>query len=197
MAEIALSRHAPKQALRCLSLSSLPTRAEGDMAGLPPAFSHRLTGSIPISNRAMNWFPSAGNSSPAKNLIQRLTRHCRTGTCRSAGDAVGGRRPSARSAYKADTSARRRDEQLTVGRHVFNARRNSGCSTATRSSVLAAPVGSRRPCSQSCRVRGETPKRWADQHHRHLLGDEENDDRAEDDVQNGCFAPGVCQWPVR
>jgi hypothetical protein len=36
-----------------------------------------------------------------------------------------------------------------------------GCFTATLSSMRAAPVGSRRPCSQSCRVRGETPNNSA------------------------------------
>ena len=35
--------------------------------------------------------------------------------------------------------------------------RTIGCLTATLSSVRAAPVGSRRPCSQSYSVRGETP----------------------------------------
>jgi hypothetical protein len=42
-----------------------------------------------------------------------------------------------------------------------SSRSTSGWSTETRSSVLAAPVGARRPCSQSCSVRGETPSRAA------------------------------------
>ncbi len=36
-----------------------------------------------------------------------------------------------------------------IWRHVSNARKSLGCLTATFSSVRAAPVGSRRPCSQS------------------------------------------------
>ena len=48
-----------------------------------------------------------------------------------------------------------------VGRHACSSRKTSGCATATRRRVLAAPVGSRRPCSQSCNVRAETPNRAA------------------------------------
>jgi len=42
-----------------------------------------------------------------------------------------------------------------------SSRNTSGCLTATRNKVRAAPVGSRRPCSQSCKVRGETPSNSA------------------------------------
>jgi len=42
-----------------------------------------------------------------------------------------------------------------------SSRKTSGCDTATSSSVLAAPVGSRRPCSQSCNVLADTPSRLA------------------------------------
>src|SRR5712691_820365 len=44
-----------------------------------------------------------------------------------------------------------------VRRQACNSRRTSGWETATRSSVFAAPVGSRRPCSQSWSVRADTP----------------------------------------
>ncbi len=40
-------------------------------------------------------------------------------------------------------------------------RRTLGCFTATFSSIRAAPVGSRRPCSQSCNVLDETPNKSA------------------------------------
>lgn len=42
-----------------------------------------------------------------------------------------------------------------------SSRNTSGCLTATRSRVRAAPVGSRLRCSQSCSVRLETPSRSA------------------------------------
>jgi hypothetical protein len=45
--------------------------------------------------------------------------------------------------------------------HACMPRSIRGCFTATLSSIRAAPVGSRRPCSQSCRVRGETPNNSA------------------------------------
>src|SRR5450432_4277593 len=48
-----------------------------------------------------------------------------------------------------------------VRRHVWSSRRTLGCLTATLSSVRAAPVGSRRPCSQSCSVRADTPRSTA------------------------------------
>jgi len=37
----------------------------------------------------------------------------------------------------------------------------SGDFRAMRSNVRAAPDGSRRPCSHSCKVRTETPSNWA------------------------------------
>ena len=40
-------------------------------------------------------------------------------------------------------------------------RNTLGCFAATFSSIRAAPVGSRRPCSQSCNVLDETPNKFA------------------------------------
>ena len=48
-----------------------------------------------------------------------------------------------------------------VRRQRARLRRIFGCEAATLSRVLAAPVGSRRPCSQSWSVRADIPKRFA------------------------------------
>jgi hypothetical protein len=46
-------------------------------------------------------------------------------------------------------------------RQAMSSRSTSGYRSATLMSVFAAPEGSRRPCSQSCKVRTETPIRDA------------------------------------
>ena len=45
--------------------------------------------------------------------------------------------------------------------HAAISRKISGCNSANRMSVLAAPLGSRRPCSHCSSVRLETPRRAA------------------------------------
>jgi len=99
------------------------------------------------------------------------TPACRIGTladaARSARDCAGRSAGAARKsacATIAHRPPRRVESGFRLPASAYQAaisRSTSGCISATRISVFAAPLGTRRPCSHCSSVRGETPSRAA------------------------------------